>query len=64
MAQAERCKQSEVEIHVARQKKLGERMIGDTDRPRLADFAITGACIVALLAYAYHKGLYLPWQLL
>ncbi len=32
--QATRANQAQVDQHIARQRKLGERMIGDNDKPR------------------------------
>ncbi len=48
--QAERATPSHVGLHIKRQRQLGERMIGDHDRPRKWDLLISlGALLVILL---------------
>lgn len=48
-AQATKASPPQVELHIQRQRLLGERMIGDTDAPRKWDLIITLAAIVALV---------------
>lgn len=47
---AERCTDAQRELHVARQRHLGERMIGDHDRPRRLDLIVSGVAFIALVA--------------
>lgn len=46
--QAERCNRAQVHLHIRRQRALGERLIGDHDRPRRIDLLITGLTLIAL----------------
>lgn len=48
-AQATRATRAQVLLHAARQRRLGERMIGDTDAPRKADLAVTGLVLGLVL---------------
>lgn len=48
-AQATKASTPQVELHIQRQRHLGERMIGDTDAPRKWDLIITLAAIVTLV---------------
>lgn len=55
---AERCTTNHVHLHIARQRKLGERMIADHDRPRRLDLIVSGvafATLVAVSAAYYFK---------
>ena len=49
--QAERCNHAQVHLHIRRQRKLGERMIGDHDRPRRVDLIATGLALIALAIF-------------
>ncbi len=49
---AERCTDAQRELHVARQRNLGERMIGDHDRPRRIELVVSGVLFVAMVAVA------------
>lgn len=40
---------AEVLLHIARQRDLGELMIGDHDRPQLKELAVTAALVLAVL---------------
>lgn len=48
-AQATKANQAQVELHIQRQRLLGERMIGDTDAPRKWDLIISLAAVVAIV---------------
>lgn len=62
--QAERCRTPLVKVHIERQKRLGERMIGESDKPRRLDLIVTAALLAAILAYGYINNYRLPWELL
>lgn len=51
--QAERATDAQVDLHIQRQHALGERMIGDNDRPRWPEMLATGVLLVAALGWAY-----------
>lgn len=53
--QATRCTNEHVELHALRQRTLGERMIGDNDKPRRWDFLVT-AIAVGLIIFGSMKG--------
>lgn len=46
---AERCTTNHVHLHIARQRNLGERMIGDHDKPRRIELVVCAALLVALV---------------
>lgn len=50
--QATRCNRAQVQLHIQRQRALGERMIGDTDAPRRLDLIATGLALIALACIA------------
>jgi hypothetical protein len=52
--QAEKVNPGLVQLHIKRQRALGERMVGESDRPRLVEFLCAAA--VVLLAVAKHQG--------
>ena len=58
MKQAERTTPQHVELHIKRQRALGEKMIGDTDKPRLRELLVTLIALAALAAWAYHNHYY------
>lgn len=49
-AQATKASRPQVELHIERQRHLGERMIGDHDRPRIRELLVTAA-VIALLCW-------------
>lgn len=51
--QATRANSAKVHEHITRQHKLGERMIGDSDRVRIIELAVTGAILIAACTIAY-----------
>lgn len=53
--QATKDSPAQVELHIERQRHLGERMIGDTDQPRLWDLLGTLA-VVALIFVGTLRG--------
>lgn len=57
--QAERCTTNHVHLHIARQRNLGERLIGDHDRPRRADLAVSSIAVVVLVAVS--AAYYFKW---
>lgn len=48
--QAEKANQSQVELHIQRQKELGELMIHDDDEPTALDLIVTTMFVLAVLA--------------
>lgn len=48
--QATKNSRAKVELHIERQKKLGERMIHDNDEPTAIDLIVTGMFVLAVLA--------------
>jgi hypothetical protein len=53
--QATKDNQAQVELHIERQRALGERMIGDNDQPSRWDLLATLAIIV-LVAFGTIRG--------
>lgn len=49
-AQATKASRPQVELHIERQRRLGERMIGDHDRPRIRELLFTAA-VIALVCW-------------
>lgn len=47
--QATKATRPQVMMHIARQRNLGELMIGDHDRPRWFELAVTAVLVVAVL---------------
>lgn len=47
-AQATKASRQHVELHIKRQRRLGERMIGDHDRPTWIELAVTGLALIVL----------------
>lgn len=47
--QATKANRTQVELHIRRQRRLGERMIGDNDQPTRLELAVTGLAIVAVI---------------
>lgn len=47
--QATKANQAHVELHIQRQRRLGERMIGDHDQPGKWDLIVTLAAIVVIV---------------
>ncbi|WP_313453365.1 hypothetical protein [Stutzerimonas nitrititolerans] len=62
--QATRCSNAQAQLHSARQRTQGERLIGDHDRPRALDLAGSAAFLVAILLYGLYRGCVMPWELL
>lgn len=58
MKQAERATDAEIKIHVERQKALGQKMVGETDRPRASELLFTLAGLIGMAIYAYHNQMY------
>lgn len=48
--QATKDSRAQVELHIERQKKLGERMIHDNDEPTVIDLIVTAMFVLAVLA--------------
>lgn len=53
--QATKDNRAQVELHIGRQTQLGERMIGDNDRPKRWELIVTLAVIV-ILGFGTMKG--------
>jgi hypothetical protein len=53
--QATKATPAQVRLHISRQKALGERMIGENDRPRLVELAVT-ILLVACVLVANSRG--------
>ncbi len=49
--QAERASKAQVDLHIQRQRALGELMIGDRDKPHPVELLATGLAILALLCF-------------
>lgn len=47
--QATKANRAQVELHIRRQRRLGERMIGDNDKPTRLELAVTGLVIAAIV---------------
>lgn len=47
--QATKANRAQVELHIQRQRRLGERMIGDNDQPTRLELAVSGLVILALI---------------
>lgn len=54
--QATKASTPAVELHIERQRTLGEKMAGDHDRPRLIEILAVSAVVIAALAVAAHRG--------
>lgn len=52
--QAERCSKAHAAIHAERQRNLGERMIGHTDKPRRIEVFVTAIIVIAAFFAAIH----------
>lgn len=46
--QADKASQAQVDLHIERQRNLGERMIGDNDQPSRWDFIATFAMVMLI----------------
>lgn len=46
--QATKANRAQVELHIRRQRALGERMIGDWDKPTRLELAVTGLALLAV----------------
>lgn len=53
--QATKASNEKVRLHIARQRALGELMIGEHDRPRWVELVVTGALVVCVLV-AHARG--------
>lgn len=53
--QAEKSSDAQVRLHIARQRALGELMIGEHDRPRLSELIVV-AVLVGCILFARFKG--------
>lgn len=49
MNQATKATPAQVRLHIARQRALGERLIGDHDRPRWFELFVTALMVVCML---------------
>lgn len=49
--QATKANPAQVALHIARQRRLGERMIGDNDKPTKLELAVTGLAIIAMILF-------------
>jgi hypothetical protein len=47
--QATKATQAKVRLHIARQRAMGERMIGDHDSPRWLELFVTAIMVVCVL---------------
>lgn len=47
--QADKASLPQVELHIKRQRKLGQRMIGDFDRPGWPDLIVTAGLLLLML---------------
>lgn len=54
--QAERCSARHVELHIARQRALGAKMVGDSDQPRRIEVLVVAAVVLVALVFAAHRG--------
>ncbi len=50
--QATRANAAQVQTHIQRQRALGERMVGENDKPRPLELIVTGAALVLMLCFA------------
>lgn len=50
--QATKATPEQVDLHIARQQALGERIIADTDQPRRIEFVAVGLIVLAAIAWA------------
>ena len=46
--QADKTNRAQVELHIRRQRKLGERAVADHDGPRWPDLAVTGILVLCI----------------
>lgn len=46
--QATKANPAQVDLHIQRQRRLGERMIGDWDKPTWLELTVTGLVLLAL----------------
>lgn len=53
--QATKDNRAQVELHIARQRNLGERMLGDNDKPSRWDLLVT-LLAVGLVLFGTFKG--------
>lgn len=53
--QADKANQAQVELHIQRQKELGELMIGDDDEPSKWDLLAT-VLVVGVVLYGTFRG--------
>jgi len=47
---ATKATRSQVDLHIERQRALGESLIDDTDDPTILDLIVTAAVVLAVLA--------------
>lgn len=55
MNQATKASPAQVRLHIARQRALGERMVGDHDGPRAFELFVTAVIVLAVL-FAHGRG--------
>jgi Flp pilus assembly protein TadB len=48
--QATRDSEAQVDLHIQRQRALGEKMVGEHDQPRLADMVVTVLLVVMVFS--------------
>lgn len=54
--QATKASTPAVQLHIQRQRALGENLIPGNDRPRLVEILAVSAVVIAALAVAAHRG--------
>ena len=54
--QAERCSDEHVALHIARQRALGAKMVGESDQPRRIEVLVVAAVVMLALVVAAHRG--------
>lgn len=51
--QATKANTAQVQQHIRRQRLLGQRLIGDSDRVRIIELVVTGAILITVCTIAY-----------
>lgn len=55
-AQADKVNIARVRLHIWRQRRLGERMVGEQDYSRRPEILGTAIMILAMLIFSAHRG--------
>lgn len=55
-AQADKVNKARVWLHIWRQRRLGERMVGERNYSRIPETLATAAGLLAMLVYSAHRG--------